>query len=187
MFKNIQTHKPGKSGLCVYSLIVFLFFIVNAFALTSCDNNAIEDDPNPENNDSIPKEEDVIVLSPEDIIDYDKFYKPNEFSRMDMLRDDSRWSFVRSRQSEHFIVFWEPGFGLDPNASSVPADLRVDIDDLLNKAESFFRVNIDVLKFADLEKSNLSKYKMQIYLLFQREWAAYGGGIDDVIGGGLIL
>ena len=24
---------------------------------------------------------------------------------------------------------------------------------------------------------------MQIYLLFQREWAAYGGGIDDVIGG----
>lgn len=183
MFKNIQTHKPGKSGLCVYSLIVFLFFIVNAFALTSCDNNAIEDDPNPENNDSIPKEEDVIVLSPEDIIDYDKFYKPNEFSRMDMLRDDSRWSFVRSRQSEHFIVFWEPGFGLDPNASSVPADLRVDIDDLLNKAESFFRVNIDVLKFADLEKSNLSKYKMQIYLLFQREWAAYGGGIDDVIGG----
>ena len=80
MFKNIQTHKPGKSGLCVYSLIVFLFFIVNAFALTSCDNNAIEDDPNPENNDSIPKEEDVIVLSPEDIIDYDKFYKPTNLA-----------------------------------------------------------------------------------------------------------
>ena len=40
------------------------------------------------------------------------------------------------KQSEHFFVFWEPGFGNDPGAESVPEVLRVDIDDLLAKANN---------------------------------------------------
>ena len=97
---------------------------------------------------------------------------------------DSKWSFVRSKQSEHFFVFWEEGFGDDPNSTDVEAALRIDVDDLLEKAEEFFSININTLKFADLgtSTSNLDKYKMQIYLHYTTEWMAYGSGYNDVIG-----
>lgn len=137
-----------------------------------------EPTPSPEPGDS------VSVLTPEKIKDYNKFYKPKEFSNMNMLREDSKWSFVRSKQSEHFFVFWEAGFGDDPNAATVSEALRVDVDDLLVKSEEFYAKNIQTLKFAEVgsNKSNLDKYKMQIYLLYQTEWLATGGGYDDVIG-----
>lgn len=103
-----------------------------------------------------------------DIQDFDKYYKPEEFSSMNMLRSDAKWSWFRSKQSEHFFVFWEAGFGDDPNAATVDAALRVDIDDLLEKAEQFYKTNIEKLKFAELGqgKSYLDKYKMEIYLLY---------------------
>lgn len=119
-----------------------------------------------------------------DVPDYERIYKPAEFAKMDMLSKASKWSFFRHKQSEHFIVFWEPGFGDNPNAESVPANLRVDIDDLLDKAEQFYETNIEVLKFAEVGngKSYLDRYKMQIYLLYQEEWLATGSGYDNVIG-----
>ncbi len=124
------------------------------------------------------------VMTEEDVEDFDKYYKPAEFSRMDMLRSDTQWSWFRSRQSEHFFVFWEAGFGDDPNDASVDAALRVDIDDLLLKAEQFYKTNIEVLGFADVGqgKSYLDRYKMEIYLLYQTEWLATGSGYDNVIG-----
>ena len=76
-----------------------------------------------------------------------------------------QWSWFRSKQSEHFFVFWEAGFGDDPNAETVPANMRVDIDDLLEKAEQFYQTNIERLKFAEIGqgKSYLDEYKMEIY------------------------
>lgn len=137
---------------------------------------------------SITQEGNVATLSREDVPDLDKIYIPQELRSMDLFRSDSRWYFGRSRQSEHFIVFWEQGY--EPYGETTPGDLPssnsyyVDIDDLLEKAEEFFRVNVDVLKFADLAsgKSNLNKSKMEIYLLHQTEWVATGGGYDNVIG-----
>lgn len=101
-----------------------------------------------------------------------------------MLRSDSKWSFVRSKQSTHFIVFWEAGFGKDPNASTVSDAMRVDVDDMLKKAEEFYDMNVNTLKFAEVGvgKSNLDKYKMEIYLLYQTDWLATGSGYDNVIG-----
>ena len=66
----------------------------------------------------------VLTLNSADIKDFDKYYKPIEFSNMNMLRSDARWSWWRMKQSEHFFVFWEPGFGNDPGAESVPEVLR---------------------------------------------------------------
>ena len=126
----------------------------------------------------------VTVLNESDIQDFDKYYKPQEFSNMNMLRSDAKWSWVRSKQSEHFFVFWEDGFGSNPNSSDVPEELRVDIDDLLQKAEMFYKTNITKLHMATVGegKSQLDKYKMEIYLLYQTEWLATGSGYDDVIG-----
>ena len=83
----------------------------------------------------------------------------------------------------HFIVFWEKVLKQPQRCRSAEA-LRVDIDDLLEKAETFFSVNTNRLKFAEINNnaSNLDKYKMQIYLLYQTEWLATGGRYDDVIG-----
>lgn len=138
----------------------------------------------------------VLILSRSDVPDIDKYYQPAEFN-YDMLRSDSHWSWCRSKQSEHFVVFWEKEYGayglygakagtedtspatLDPSNA-----LYVDIDDLLEKAEEFYRVNIDVLKFAETGKgkSYLDKYKMEIYILHQTEWLATGSGYDNKIG-----
>lgn len=111
-----------------------------------------------------------------------EIYKPREFASMDFEDPASRWSFARSRQSEHFVVFWEPGFGEDPNAESIPEELRVDVDDLLAKVEGFYRTNTEKLGFRGEGKSYLDQYKMEIYLLWQKEWLATGAGYDDVIG-----
>lgn len=124
------------------------------------------------------------VMDESEIEDFDKYYKPAEFEGIDMLRSDAKWSWFRSKQSEHFFVFWEAGFGDDPNAETVPANLRVDIDDLLEKAELFYRTNVEKLKFTETGqgKSFLDRYKMEIYLLYQEEWLATGSGYDNTIG-----
>ena len=125
-----------------------------------------------------------VVEKVDEIEDIEKYYKPAEFGNMDMYSSASRWSFARMKQSDHFFVFWEAGFGDDPNAESVPAELRVDIDDLLQKAEQFYNTNITRLGMATVGqgKSYLDQYKMEIYLLYQTEWLATGSGYDDVIG-----
>ena len=111
-------------------------------------------------------------------------YKPNEFSTMDFMDNSSRWSFERSRESEHFIVFWEKDFGSNPNSSSLPANMRVNINDLLEKAEKFYTTNVERLQMVNTGngQSRLDKYKMEIYLLYQSEWLATGSGYDDRIG-----
>lgn len=132
----------------------------------------------------------VQTMDPSTIKDYDKFYLPSSYNpgfekgAEGMLRSDARYSWFRMKQSEHFFVFWEPGFGDDPNAESVPAKYRVDIDDLLEKAEQFYKTNVETLKMVTTGegKSQLDNYKMEIYLLYQEEWLATGSGYDNTIG-----
>ena len=193
LFKKM--HKSVFSGLCFFFFSLLL--VVNSSLLSACDSDdvipEISKNDSIEHIDSIDITDTIIyidtvpgvtVLLESDIVDYHKFYKPNEHKSLNMLRSDSKWSFVRSKQSEHFIVFWESGFGNNPNATTVPAEYRVNIDELLNKAEEFYNLNINQLKFAEVGvgKSNLDKYKMQIYLFYTQEWMAFGAGYDDVIG-----
>lgn len=130
------------------------------------------------------------IMDKSQIANYDMYYCPGTWNEGFekgpdyMLRSDARWSWWRMKQSEHFFVFWEPGFGDDPNAESVPEALRVDIDDLLQKAEQFYKTNVEKLGMATVGqgKSVLDNHKMQIYLLYQTEWLATGSGYDDKIG-----
>lgn len=123
------------------------------------------------------------TIDPATIPDYDKFFANSEHGR-GILYKGSQFSFARYKSSEHFFVFWAPEFGDNPNGPTVPAAMRVDIDDLLAKAEHFFDTNINKLHMATLGegKSVLDDYKMQIYLLYQDEWLATGSGYDDMIG-----
>lgn len=87
------------------------------------------------------------------------------------------WSKTRSKESDNFIVFWQNTYGstIPTNASS---SYRVDIDDLLAKAERYYELNVTQLKFADLSVSKLNKYKIIIVLNHTTEWVCYGGGYD---------
>ncbi len=139
----------------------------------------------------------VLIISASDVPNIDKYYKPAEFSGFDMLRSDAQWSWCRSAQSEHFFLFWGKEYGAyglygqqagventSPKTLDASDVMYVDIDDLLQKAEEFYRVNIEQLKFAETGNgsSNLDKYKMQIYLHHTTTWMAYGSGYDNVIG-----
>ena len=136
-----------------------------------------------------------LVLTAADVEDLDRYYQPKEFT-FDMMNSSSKWSFCRSKQSEHFIVFWDIKYGeyglygdrmgvenTSPSTCKT-ASMRVDIDDLLEKAEQFFDTNVNKLKMAELGvgKSYLDDYKMEIYIIWQTEWLATGSGYDNVIG-----
>lgn len=106
------------------------------------------------------------------------FYQPQENAAMDYESPESRWSFARSAESEHFLLFWEAGFGENPLEAE--AEMRVDTADLLEKAETFYAENVQRLHMADepLPGGN----KLQIYLLYTTEWVATGSGYDNRIG-----
>ncbi|HNV66020.1 MAG TPA: DUF6055 domain-containing protein [Bacteroidales bacterium] len=118
-------------------------------------------------------------------IDVSKIYIPLEMRSMDLNKSSSTWYFGRSRQSEHFIVFW--GKGYDESGFVTPSDhpdpaYRVDIDDLLAKAEQFWSMNVNILKFLTPGSSKTDQYKMMIFLFYQTDWLATGAGYDNTIG-----
>lgn len=106
------------------------------------------------------------------------FYQPQENAAMDYNDSESRWSFARSAESEHFLLFWEAGFCENP-LNAAP-DMRVDTADLLEKAELFYAENVDRLHMADEPLPGGDK--LQIYLLYTADWVATGAGYDNRIG-----
>ena len=133
----------------------------------------------------VTQEAGTMVLTPSQVADFDRIYIPAEYSSDKFLRSDGRWFFGRSVQSEHFIVFWEAGYG--ENGTTTPSacpdpKYKVNLDRLLDLAERCYSCYIDELGFVTRGKSQLDRYKFEIFLHHQEEWAAYGGGQDDVIG-----
>ncbi|MDR2130142.1 MAG: DUF6055 domain-containing protein [Odoribacteraceae bacterium] len=113
-----------------------------------------------------------------------KIYKPRQdgIQNIDFYNENSAWSYHRMASSENIVVFWEPGFGDDPNAASLPSDLRFDVHDLLAKGEQFYAFYRDSLRFIEPGESRTDSLKMIVRALYQTDWAAYGGGYDYVIG-----
>ena len=135
-------------------------------------------------------------LSPSDVPNYDKIYMTSEFYKKergwtvtstfyDPLKQGSLYYFGRSRQSEHFIIFWDKDFGTtSPDEAASPYHL--DTKAFLDWCEEIYAYYVNTLKFThltDSEKSYLDTYKFQIFLWHQTEWAAYGSGPDDNITG----
>ena len=90
------------------------------------------------------------------------------------------WSKSRSRETDNFILLWDKGYG-NTLPSDAPSQYRVDIDELLKKAEEFYDLEITKLGFVDPENSNLKKYKAMILMNHTTEWACYGGGYDYMV------
>jgi hypothetical protein len=118
-------------------------------------------------------------------IDVSKIYIPQELRSNDFYTSTSTWFYGRSKQSEHFIVFWGKDYdeyGIITPTTFPNAAYKVNIDDLLEKAEEFYNINVNELKFVTPGSSQTDKYKMMIFLLYQSEWLATGSGYDNTIG-----
>ncbi|MBQ8675750.1 MAG: DUF4859 domain-containing protein [Bacteroidaceae bacterium] len=92
--------------------------------------------------------------------------------------------YKHSKSSKHFDVYYGTGYGsTPPDELSSSNALYVNVADLLEKAESFFDLYVNQLKFADLTaNSKLNRYKMIICLLHDTGWTATGSGYDNQIG-----
>lgn len=179
--RNGKISNPIKNGflsLTFITMLVIVFFI-------SCGGDEYVPAMEPVKKDEVSDEaqDTVEVIDPTEF-DTSMIYVPKEFKSSGFNNSTSQWYFGRSKQSEHFIVLWEEGFGLDPNDNSVSSTYRVDIDKLLNVAEASYDEYVDNLDFADVGEGSslLDKYKMMIFLFYTTDWTSYGAGYDNVIG-----
>ncbi len=88
---------------------------------------------------------------------------------------NNHWSYERSYQSKHWILFWEEGYGTEV-PSVVPT--------ILENADKIFEFYANDLGFLTINKgkSKTDTYKMIIRLESSTTWKAEGSGIDNQIG-----
>lgn len=108
-------------------------------------------------------------------------YRPNYLRNNNFDDEKSQYCWSRSKQSDHFIVFWEPEFGSDP--TQVPAPFTFNPDDLLERAEKAFYVYTERLGFSKIGSSKtLDSYKIIMLVHYTDVWRATGSGVDDRVG-----
>lgn len=92
-----------------------------------------------------------------------------------LKNDNNQWSYARSMQSKHWVIFWEKGYG-----SKAPAA----VPGILETADKIFEYYANDLGFITINegKSKTDTYKMIIRLRYTTEWEASGSGIDNQIG-----
>ena len=76
-------------------------------------------------------------------------YTPKDLRQMNLLADTSMWSYTRIECTENFAIMWQKGFGYDlscpPKLEGQP--MRVDLDNLKEKLESYYAFFRDSLQF----------------------------------------
>ena len=180
--------------------LLSLFTCSATLLLVGC-GKELEPTPDPPTPPDPPEEKKELTptsgdLKPSDVPDYDKIYMCSEFKKStrdgyvsttfyDPLKQSSLYYFGRSRQSEHFIVFWDKDYGT-AYPDDVAAPYHLDTRAFLAWCEEIYAYYVNTLKFTHLteaEKSYLDQYKFEIFLWHQTEWAAYGSGPEDNITG----
>ena len=130
----------------------------------------------------------LLALFASNIIAQKTVYIPNEWRNPwpsdSLLYSESdpegkyTWSKTRSVESDNVIIFWDKYYTTNPKNLSKSDFFYVDIDDLLQKCESFFDLEINQLGFVAPNTSNLSKYKVMVLMNHTTEWTCFGGGYD---------
>lgn len=106
-------------------------------------------------------------------------WKPSTLSSSNFYSDDAEWCLKHSQESEHFVVFWQKGFGDDPTKG---AEHSFDPNSLLSNAEQCWKANVEKLGFLQEGKSVTDKYKIVILVYYTSDWIASGSGVDGKCG-----
>lgn len=110
-------------------------------------------------------------------------YIPKDLRTMDLQNPESKWSYHRMACTDNFVIFWEKGFGNDlANPPQLEGhSMKVDLPNLTEKLERFYRFFRDTLEFSR-PGSKCDKYRMMVMLNYSLEGTAYGGDYDGEIG-----
>lgn len=114
-----------------------------------------------------------------------KIYVEKAWEGMDLNNENSEWSYKRLYCTDDIAIFWQKGFGADPTKAPdlKGQDMKFDPKVLAEKLESFYKYFYNNLDFVVKGKTNADKYRMNCYVRYDLEATAYGGCVDDVIGG----
>ena len=131
---------------------------------------------------SVPAEKASVVFSDPGRI----LLKPNTYSGTNYTNDDATtgYNFAHSLESEHFAVFWDVRYGSNPSHIQYPGDGNVaSVYDILDVAERCWNCYVDDLGFIVPGQSTTDKYKVQLYIPYQKEWRADASGTEGASGG----
>lgn len=95
-------------------------------------------------------------------------YKPASMPG-DYTKSSSHWCFERSRESEHYVCFWEKG-------------VETDVDAMLAIGERCWGVYTRRLGFVTPGHSSTDKYKIIMRVYNSSDWIASGSGEDMKVG-----
>ncbi len=95
-------------------------------------------------------------------------YQPSSMGG-DFTNSANQWCFERSKESEHFVCFWEEG-------------CTADVDYILEVAEKAWEVYTSQLGFVEEGNSSTDTYKILIRAYNTSDWIASGSGEDMKIG-----
>lgn len=112
--------------------------------------------------------------------------KPNTYSGTNYTNNNatSGYNFSHSLESDHFAVFWDVRYGNNPAHLQYPGDGNVaSAYDVLSVAEKCWKMYVDELGFLVEGQSTTDKYKIQLYIPYQKDWRADASGTDGVNGG----
>lgn len=94
---------------------------------------------------------------------------------------NSEYCFERSRQSQHFAIFWAKEYGRNPMENG-DTNRRFDVDTVLRESELTYHHFINRLEWAPDRNSLSKKYKFLIIVTGGKEGTAYGGTADNKVG-----
>lgn len=108
---------------------------------------------------------------------------PEDMKGMNLQDPNSEWSYHRMECTENMAIFWQKGFG---ESLATPPDLegkpmKVDLENLKNRLETFYSFYRDTLHFT-YPNSAAERTRMMVMLHYSLEGTAYGGTYDDSIG-----
>ena len=106
--------------------------------------------------------------------------KSNTYYNNDFNDDNSQFCFKRSRESEHFVIFWAKGLSIMPNGDlkGGASSSVCNVTTLLKNAEKIWNVYVDSLGFLMPGSSTTDKVKIQMFVVNQYDWRADGSGVD---------
>ena len=112
-----------------------------------------------------------------------ELYRPEEFSGQNWWSDTCDYSYNRMDYTDNLVIYWQKGFGekLANPPELEGKSMKVDLDNLKKKLETFYTYFRDELQF--VKPGSLSeKYRMMVMIMYSLEGTAYGGTYDNKIG-----
>lgn len=112
--------------------------------------------------------------------------KPDTYSGTNYESKSAKtgYNFAHSMESEHFALFWDVRYGSNPARIQYPGDGNVaSASEVLKIAERCWDVYVNDLGFLVPGQSTTDKYKIQLYIPYQKDWRADASGTSGVSGG----